>query len=216
MRSASETATRSGSGTIGVYPLVRVGPGGRPAAGRRGRAAARRRDPEDRGRRPSSASPTSRRSCSGRRASRSSLTVWREGQVLDVRDPPRHGDGRASGSRRRRSLKKFASVAARRARPLPLDLEHDPADLRRAEGPASDRAALAQDDDGPARHRHRPRATRARDGFGSLFFLVAVISLQVGILNLFPLAPLDGGHLAILAGEGVIRRDFSWPSRAGS
>ena len=26
-----------------------------------------------------------------------------------------------------------------------------------------------------------------------------MISLQVGILNLLPLAPLDGGHLAILA-----------------
>jgi len=53
-----------------------------------------------------------------------------------------------------------------------------------------------------------------------LFFLVAMISLQVGILNLFPLAPLDGGHLAILVGEGVIRRDFSlnvknWIMNAG-
>jgi regulator of sigma E protease len=49
----------------------------------------------------------------------------------------------------------------------------------------------------------------ARGGAGSLLFLVAVISLQVGILNLFPLAPLDGGHLAILAVEGVARRDLS-------
>ena len=49
----------------------------------------------------------------------------------------------------------------------------------------------------------------ARGGLGPLFFLVAVISLQVGIINLFPLPPLDGGHLAILLGEGLIRRDFS-------
>ena len=49
----------------------------------------------------------------------------------------------------------------------------------------------------------------ARSGTGSLLFLVAVISLQVGILNLFPLAPLDGGHLAIIAVEGVARRDLS-------
>jgi regulator of sigma E protease len=61
----------------------------------------------------------------------------------------------------------------------------------------------------------------ARDGIGSLFFLMAVISLQVGILNLFPLAPLDGGHLAILAGESVLRRDFSltvkaWIMNAGA
>jgi regulator of sigma E protease len=49
----------------------------------------------------------------------------------------------------------------------------------------------------------------ARSGPGSLLFLVAVISLQVGILNLFPLAPLDGGHLAILTVEGAARRDMS-------
>jgi regulator of sigma E protease len=49
----------------------------------------------------------------------------------------------------------------------------------------------------------------ARGGAASLFFLVAIISLQVGILNLFPLAPLDGGHMAILVGESVLRRDLS-------
>jgi regulator of sigma E protease len=61
----------------------------------------------------------------------------------------------------------------------------------------------------------------ARQGAGSLFFLIAIISLQVGILNLFPLAPLDGGHLAILLAEGVIRRDLSltvkgWIMNAGA
>ena len=66
----------------------------------------------------------------------------------------------------------------------------------------------------------RASGDAARAGAGQLFFLVAMISLQVGILNLFPLAPLDGGHLAILLGEGVIRRDFSlnvknWIMNAG-
>jgi len=61
----------------------------------------------------------------------------------------------------------------------------------------------------------------AEQGLGSFVFLVAVISLQVGILNLFPLAPLDGGHLAILAVEGVARRDMSplvkgWIMNAGA
>jgi regulator of sigma E protease len=61
----------------------------------------------------------------------------------------------------------------------------------------------------------------ARGGVGSLFYLVAVISLQIGIMNLFPLPPLDGGHLAILLGEGVLRRDFSievktWIMNAGA
>jgi regulator of sigma E protease len=61
----------------------------------------------------------------------------------------------------------------------------------------------------------------ARAGTGTFLFLVALISLQVGILNLFPLAPLDGGHLAILAVEGVSRRDLNatvkgWIMNAGA
>jgi regulator of sigma E protease len=55
---------------------------------------------------------------------------------------------------------------------------------------------------------------KAREGVASLFFLIAVVSLQVGILNLFPLAPLDGGHLAILAAEGLVRRDLSMVVKA--
>jgi regulator of sigma E protease len=54
----------------------------------------------------------------------------------------------------------------------------------------------------------------ARQSAGQLFFLVAVISLQIGIMNLFPLPPLDGGHLAILAGESLMRRDFSAAAKA--
>ena len=61
----------------------------------------------------------------------------------------------------------------------------------------------------------------ARGGVGPLFYLVAVISLQIGIMNLFPLPPLDGGHLAILLGEGLLRRDFTlevkaWIMNAGA
>ena len=54
----------------------------------------------------------------------------------------------------------------------------------------------------------------ARQSTGQLFFLIAVISLQIGIMNLFPLPPLDGGHLAILAGESLMRRDFSAAAKA--
>ena len=60
-----------------------------------------------------------------------------------------------------------------------------------------------------------------RSGALPLFYLVAIISLQVGILNLLPLAPLDGGHLAILVVEGTARRDLSpniknWIMNAGA
>jgi regulator of sigma E protease len=54
----------------------------------------------------------------------------------------------------------------------------------------------------------------AKEGAASFFLLIAMISLQVGILNLFPLAPLDGGHLAIIAGEAVMRRDLSLNAKA--
>jgi regulator of sigma E protease len=40
-----------------------------------------------------------------------------------------------------------------------------------------------------------------------VILLMALISLSVGILNLLPMPPLDGGHLAILAVESTIRRD---------
>jgi regulator of sigma E protease len=60
----------------------------------------------------------------------------------------------------------------------------------------------------------RASGDAARQGTGPWFILMAAISLQVGILNLFPLAPLDGGHLAILGVEGVLRRDVSPTAKA--
>jgi regulator of sigma E protease len=42
-----------------------------------------------------------------------------------------------------------------------------------------------------------------------LFSLMAMISLNLGLLNLMPIPVLDGGHIFILALEGVSRRDFS-------
>ncbi len=49
----------------------------------------------------------------------------------------------------------------------------------------------------------------ARFGWVTLFQLMAMISLNLGILNLLPIPILDGGHIAVLAMEGVARRDFS-------
>jgi regulator of sigma E protease len=42
-----------------------------------------------------------------------------------------------------------------------------------------------------------------------LFTLMAMISLNLGLLNLMPIPVLDGGHIAILGLEGVSRRDLS-------
>jgi len=49
----------------------------------------------------------------------------------------------------------------------------------------------------------------AQMGLLSLFSLMAMISLNLGLLNLMPIPVLDGGHIAIMALEGLARRDFS-------
>jgi regulator of sigma E protease len=46
-------------------------------------------------------------------------------------------------------------------------------------------------------------------GFANFFMLIAFISLQLGIVNLFPIPGLDGGHLLIFIVEAVIRRDLN-------
>lgn len=48
----------------------------------------------------------------------------------------------------------------------------------------------------------------ARQGdFVGLFLLVAGFNIFVGVANLLPLPPLDGGHLAVLAYEKTVRHD---------
>jgi regulator of sigma E protease len=49
----------------------------------------------------------------------------------------------------------------------------------------------------------------ARAGWLELFGFMAMISLNLGLINLMPIPVLDGGHILILALEGVSRRDFS-------
>jgi regulator of sigma E protease len=46
-------------------------------------------------------------------------------------------------------------------------------------------------------------------GFSNFFLLIAFISLQLGLVNLFPIPALDGGHLMIYSLEAIIRKDFS-------
>ncbi len=49
----------------------------------------------------------------------------------------------------------------------------------------------------------------AQLGWVALFSLMASLSLNLGLLNLMPIPVLDGGHIFIMALEGVARRDFS-------
>jgi regulator of sigma E protease len=48
-----------------------------------------------------------------------------------------------------------------------------------------------------------------RRGWMSVVALMAMISLQLGIMNLLPIPVLDGGHIMIVLIEGVARRELS-------
>jgi regulator of sigma E protease len=55
----------------------------------------------------------------------------------------------------------------------------------------------------------RESGRAAKRGPVDLLFLAAVISLNLGLLNLLPIPILDGGHVLMLAIEGAMRRDLS-------
>ena len=60
----------------------------------------------------------------------------------------------------------------------------------------------------------------AERGFSYLLWFMAMLSINLGVLNLLPIPMLDGGHLTILTIEGIIRRDLSarhkaWLQQAG-
>ena len=46
-------------------------------------------------------------------------------------------------------------------------------------------------------------------GWAVFFSFMAMLSLNLGVLNLLPIPILDGGHIVIMAMEGISRRDFS-------
>lgn len=49
----------------------------------------------------------------------------------------------------------------------------------------------------------------ARSGMQDYIFLIAMISLGIGLFNLFPIPMLDGGHLMFYLIEGLVRRPVS-------
>jgi regulator of sigma E protease len=50
---------------------------------------------------------------------------------------------------------------------------------------------------------------RAAAGWIPLFTFMAMLSLNLGLMNLLPIPVLDGGHIFIMTVEGLARRDFS-------
>lgn len=55
----------------------------------------------------------------------------------------------------------------------------------------------------------RESGRAAKGGPVRLIELMAIISLNLGLLNLLPIPILDGGHVLLLAIEGLLRRDLS-------
>jgi regulator of sigma E protease len=49
----------------------------------------------------------------------------------------------------------------------------------------------------------------AAEGAAALFMFMAMLSMNLAILNLLPIPMLDGGHIFIMLLEGLARRDFS-------
>ena len=55
----------------------------------------------------------------------------------------------------------------------------------------------------------RTAGQAVQQGAYAVIGFMALISVQLGILNLLPIPILDGGHILLLSLEGIRRRDFS-------
>jgi regulator of sigma E protease len=214
----SEATSPEQVGTIGVSPLVRVGQvlPGQPAA-----AAGLR--PDDAilaiDGRPMRSFEEVARAVGASQGRPLVFHLLRDGRPLDLDITPRDtGSGPKVGITPKLVIKKFGpagALAAASSETWRMTVQTFDIVGRLITGQISPRTMM-----GPLGIA-QASGDAARGGPESLFYLVAVISLQVGILNLFPLAPLDGGHLAILATEGTFRRDLSpgvkaWIMNAGA
>lgn len=52
-------------------------------------------------------------------------------------------------------------------------------------------------------------AKAAQRGIGNFLYLLAFLSIQLGVLNLLPIPVLDGGHIVFMTYEGIARKPLS-------
>ena len=205
------TTEKERVGTIGIYPLVRVG---RLVEGGAAQAAGVRVDDgvlsvDGRPIRGFAEIPDSLRGKAGKPVA---FVLFRDGAAMDLPIVPKDDKGAAViGVGVKRVVKQFGFRGAF-AEAVDWTGDNIKLTFRALKGlhtaQLSPRTMM-----GPLQIA-QASGDAARHSAEQLFFLVAVISLQIGIMNLVPLPPLDGGHLAILAGEGLIRRDFSLHAKA--
>ena len=50
---------------------------------------------------------------------------------------------------------------------------------------------------------------KAREGITDLLFFIAILSINLGVLNLLPIPVLDGGHLILFTIEGILRKPLN-------
>jgi regulator of sigma E protease len=65
--------------------------------------------------------------------------------------------------------------------------------------------------DGPIGIGSAVGAAAREEGWSPLFFVSAIISLNLGVMNLLPIPILDGGVILLLFIEGLMRKEISLP-----
>jgi len=71
------------------------------------------------------------------------------------------------------------------------------------------RKASIKNVSGPIEIARASGAAAQQPGWTPLMYLMAMVSLQLGLFNLFPFPILDGGMILMLCIEGLRRRDIS-------
>ena len=56
-------------------------------------------------------------------------------------------------------------------------------------------------------------AASGRQGWEALFFMIALVSISVGLINLLPVPVLDGGHILLFAVEAIRGEPLSTRAR---